>query len=380
MKKILAVATVIAMTAALFAVCSVAADPAVVITAEQLSAAESTYNGVTVELSTEGGVDFARFTAGGLDPHLYIKPDIKTDASNHFAAIKYRTTSGAASIDAYMAAAEPHTIFSAIEADGSWHIAYGDLEQSGANWTGTFARLDPMNGGSLKEGDTLDVAWIALFASEDDAKAYTGPAAGGDTPVAPSTDKSDDQWLCGGDPAAKSTGWWMNPINGPDEKYIKVNFTANGYFDGVKGYYLCNPASAEVGQTVVKVQLLDASGSVLEEKEIPVDGDQWYETNFDRSYAAGTYSLNYVAVSGNGGWFVFGSADADDSTVTLESNCATNGDTKSHPIVMLMGADAPAEGGEPTPTNPGTADASVIAIAAVACIALAGVVVAKKVR
>jgi hypothetical protein len=32
------------------------------------------------------------------------------------------------------------------------------------------------------------------------------------------------------------------------------------------------------------------------------------------------------------------------------------------------------------PTNPGTADASVIAIAAVACVALAGVVVAKKVR
>ena len=41
-------------------------------------------------------------------------------------------------------------------------------------------------------------------------------------------------------------------------------------------------------------------------------------------------------------------------------------------------AQAAANGGQPS--NPGTADASVIAIAAVACIALAGVVVAKKVR
>ncbi len=32
------------------------------------------------------------------------------------------------------------------------------------------------------------------------------------------------------------------------------------------------------------------------------------------------------------------------------------------------------------PSNPGTADASVVAIAAVACVALAGVAAAKKVR
>ena len=45
-----------------------------------------------------------------------------------------------------------------------------------------------------------------------------------------------------------------------------------------------------------------------------------------------------------------------------------------------VGVDSAAQqqGGEPT--NPGTADAAVIAIAAVACIALAGVVVAKKVK
>ena len=191
MKKILAVVIAVVMTAALFAISSIAADPAVVITPEQLASAESTLNGVTVELSSEGDIAFAKFTAGSLDPHLYIKPEIKTDVANHFAAIKYRTTSAADSIDAYMAGAEPHTIFTTIEGDGNWHIAYGDLEQSGANWTGTFARLDPMNNGGLKEGDTIDIAWIALFANEDDAKAYTGPAAD-DQPTAPDTPATPD--------------------------------------------------------------------------------------------------------------------------------------------------------------------------------------------
>ncbi len=43
-------------------------------------------------------------------------------------------------------------------------------------------------------------------------------------------------------------------------------------------------------------------------------------------------------------------------------------------------AQAAANGSSTQPSNPGTADASVIAIAAVACVALAGVVIAKKVR
>ncbi len=375
MKKILAIAIAVVMTVALFAVTSTAADAKCLITAEQLSAeTNTTKSGVSFELKEEGGEKFARFTAVDLDPHLYLSPDVTTDVANHFAVIKYRTTSEAATIDAYMAGAEPHTVFTNIENDGNWHMCYGDLEQSGANWTGKFSRLDPLNNGSLKEGDTIDIAWIALFASEDDAKAYTGPAAG-ETPVAPEPEKSADQWLGGSEPAGHSTGWWMNPIAEGCDKYIKIGFTAAGNFSGIHGYYLCNPTTSNEGPTVVKAQILKGD-TVLAEKEIPVDGDAWYDTDFGKTIPAGDYTLSFLPVSGNGGWFVLGSYDGQGDW-TIDTNCATNDATKTHPEIMLIGAAAAAD---PQPSNPGTADASVIAIAAVACVALAGVVVAKKIR
>ena len=61
----------------------------------------------------------------------------------------------------------------------------------------------------------------------------------------------------------------------------------------------------------------------------------------------------------------------------LDVNHQDGGD--GYKVVGKGAPTAPEQGGE-TPVNPGTADASVIAIAAVACVALAGVVIAKKVR
>jgi len=190
----------------------------------------------------------------------------------------------------------------------------------------------------------------------------------------PAPEKSADQWLGGSEPAGHSTGWWMNPIAEGCDKYIKIGFTAAGNFSGIHGYYLCNPAAAEVGPTVVKAQILKGD-TVLAEKEIPVDGDAWYDTDFGKTIPAGDYTLAFLPVSGNGGWFVLGSYDGQGEW-TIDTNCATNSDTKTHPEIMLVGAAA----ADPQPSNPGTADASVIAIAAVACVALAGVVVAKKIR
>ena len=130
------------------------------------------YSGISFELISGADFEFARFTALNTDPHLYLASQPTTSVENHYAVIKYRTTSSAASIDAYMRAAEPHTMFSEIVNDGEWHYAFGDLEQSGSNWTGTFTRLDPLNGGALTVGDTIDIAWIALFADEEDAAMY----------------------------------------------------------------------------------------------------------------------------------------------------------------------------------------------------------------
>ena len=384
MKKFLAIAVAVVMIAAVCSTVSFAAsEPALLITAEQLADESNltTSNNVEIELKEENGVKFARITATGGDPHFYFGTAPETDVANKYAAIKYRTTTSGLTIDAYMAGAEPHTIFGEVNGDGNWNFLVGDLSQSGANWTGKFARFDPLNG-NVAAGDVLDVEWIAVFADQADAEAYRG-STGSSSEQPATSEKSEDQYLCV-DPDANGsvgqhTGWWMNPINGPDEKYITINFKANGSFKGVKGYYLTNPASAEVGPTVVKAQLLDASGNLLEEKEVPVDGDAWYETVFSKTYGAGTYAVKFVAVSGGGGWFVLGSAQGSDENVTIDHNCNTNADTLPYPAMALIGAEAAGE--QPSqPSNPQTADAAIVAIAAVACIALAGAVIAKKVK
>lgn len=378
MKKILAVATAIIMITAVCATVSFAAsEPALIITAEQLSAADNTYNGSSAELKEEGGEKFAQFTAVNLDPHLYFGTVPTTEAANHYAVVKYRTTSGAQSIDAYMAGAEPHTIFGTFEADGQWHCTIGDLEQSGSNWTGKFARLDPLNNGGLAEGDTIDIAWIALFASEDDAKAYTGGSSEQQQPA----EKGEDQWLCGAEPASMTPGWWFNPVGDPDDRYVQVNFTATSSFSGVKGFYYCSnpPANPDLGleYSVMTVELIK-DGSVVATTELRGVGDDWVTLDFGKAFAAGDYSLKYTCKSGSGiennCWCVLGVADVE-SNVTVEAN--VNAPASGSPVLMLVGA-AGSSSGETTP--PATADASVIAIAAVACVALAGVVIAKKVR
>jgi hypothetical protein len=375
MKKILAVATAIIMITAVCATVSFAAsEPALIITAEQLSAADNTYNGSSAELKEEGGEKFAQFTAVNLDPHFYFGTVPETDAANHYAVVKYRTTSGAQSIDAYMAGAEPHTIFGTFEADGQWHCTIGDLEQSGSNWTGKFARLDPLNNGGLVEGDTIDIAWIALFASEDDAKAYTGGSSEQQQPA----EKGEDQWLCGEEPAAMSPNWWFNPVGEPDDKFVTVTFTATSNFSGIHAFYYCS--NTDNGFTLAHMNVaLVKDGNVVADAELASNGDAWADTDFGKVFGPGEYTIRYTPKSGSGVendcWCVLAGTTAESSAV-VEAGGGARQSAEAAPVIMLIGADAQGT----TPTNPGTADASVIAIAAVACVALAGVVIAKKVR
>ena len=376
MKKILAIAIAVVMISAICATVSfAAAEPALLITAETLASEKNvTKSGVSFELKDEGGEKFARFTAVDKDPHLYLAENNTTDTVNHFAVIKYRTTSGAATIDAYMAGAEPHTIFDpGIVNDGAWHITYGDLEKSGANWTGKFARLDPMNGGTLTEGDTMDIAWIALFSSEADANAYKGPSSGSSSEQpAPAV----DQWLCGTEVSAEKAPdngptWWFNPLGEPDDRELKATFKATSSFSGIKFFAYCSP-NPEIAS--FKVELI-SGGKTVFEKVIKTEGDKIYETDFGKVYEAGEYTLRFTSASGSGvantdSWFVLGGVKGENADVTVDASAALNGPAAGVlPAIMLVGA-----------TNPGTADAAVIAIAAVACIALAGVVVAKKVK
>lgn len=369
MKKILALSVAVIMTFALFAAAvNAAAEPALLITAEDLaSESNTTKSGVSFELMEEGGEKFARFTAEDLDPHLYLASKPQTDVANHFAVLKYRTTSGAQKTDAFMAGAEPHTQFTDIVNDGQWHFAYGDLEESGANWTGTFARLDPLNNGDLKAGDTIDIAWIALFANEADAQAYKGPAAGSEP--TPSEPKAADTPLYTG---GVTTGWWMHPFT-EKEWEINATFDTPNAFDGFNFHFYANDGD---GAEVV-INLLKGE-EVVETTNFTAVGNGQSDISFSKAYAAGNYTIQFKSTD-KGAHFVLGSAEASDVAVEISGNGNTNASTLTAPAITLHGAvvggDQPSE-----PSNPGTADAAVIAIAAVACVALAGVVIAKKVR
>ncbi|MBO4422933.1 MAG: hypothetical protein J5879_05810, partial [Clostridia bacterium] len=59
-----------------------------------------------------------------------------------------------------------------------------------------------------------------------------------DTPVPIVRDP--DQWLSNTNFGLMSTGWWFNPVGGPDDRYAEFSFTANGCFDGIRGYYYCS--------------------------------------------------------------------------------------------------------------------------------------------
>lgn len=185
---------------------------------------------------------------------------------------------------------------------------------------------------------------------------------------APAASADPDTWLCkaGGSVA---TGWWMNPFTGQDWD-ISFTFETPNAFDGFASTLFAPAAGA-----TVKINVLDASGNVLDTVEHTQKGDGLATIKFNKAFAPGKYTIQFVNTD-SGEYFVVGSSEAGDIAVEVTGNGVTNENTLAAPIILLTGAVNP--GGQTT--NPTTADASVIAIAAVACVALAGVVIAKKVR
>lgn len=184
MKKIFALLMSVAMIASVLVLSAAAADPATVITPAILSDAGNTYNHVKAEVVTEGDVSFARLTTDGDDPWIQFSSAPVVSADAKYAAIKYRTTAACTSGAFYVKIAEPNATYD-LNCDGNWNVVVCDLSGAGANWDGTISRFDLLNASS--GGDVMDVQWIAVFASADDAAAYTGPAAGTGDPVAPPT-------------------------------------------------------------------------------------------------------------------------------------------------------------------------------------------------
>ncbi|MBO4869249.1 MAG: hypothetical protein J5585_06015 [Clostridia bacterium] len=147
----------------------------------------------------------------------------------------------------------------------------------------------------------------------------------------------EPDWLC--DPSYRSTGWWHNPLDGTNTFTTNVTFTTDKGFKGIRGYYYFNNAAAGAGtsSTTTTLKLLDSEGNILETKSITGGGDAFYNTMFSKTYAAGTYTLQYTTGGDNNGWFVLASGNDNGKTVSV-SGGGTNGNTCPNPYIGLFTA------------------------------------------
>ena len=287
MKKVILAVLAVAMILSLCMIGTFAADddPALLITASQLGAAGNQYvNDVQHELLEEDGVSFARFTATKGDPWVWIQPAPTTDTANKYAAIKYRTTvGGPASI--YAEIAEPHVDFT-LNNDGAWHVQVVDLSNGGANtnWKGALNRLDPHNG----ESGSIDYAWIALFADEAKAAAYTGPKV--------------EMVRVNSYDANGGVGIWVGTAGGRN-KDVGVIFNATSSFNsfGIPTYW-ANGGAGVVGVYLYKFDTdfaTSIAGTALYENLFATNGDGT-ATEFDlgQTFAPGEYVIAFRAVEG----------------------------------------------------------------------------------
>ena len=229
--------------------------------------------------------------------------------------------------------------------------------------------------------------------------------------IATSAAADPDTWLCLEDPNDNyTTGYWSGPAAGfPDGSDINVTFTTPNAF---KGFVMACYASTGDTPAVLDLALLDEDDNELETLQVTVDYDHpnMKDTvvNFSKAYAKGTYTIQMVFADGQ--HFVLACGDVNEDIDVAVFGVNNNQYPEKAPAIKLLGAEAPAggeqqggeqqggeqggeqqqggqQGGEQQQggqqggnTNPSTADASVIAIAAVAAVALAGIAVAKKIR
>ena len=218
----------------------------------------------------------------------------------------------------------------------------------------------------LADGSLDDIWRITYSAANGKTLADLG-AGSGDQPSQPA-EKDADAWLCqAGGPV--NTGWWMHPFTSQQWEF-NAKFASPSAFDGIVAMFFANPEGA-----TVKINLIDESGKTLETVEHTQKGDGTATIDLSKAYPAGTYTIQILSTD-NGAHFVVGSSNEGTFPVEISGNCNTNDSTLAAPIIFLRGAVPPSASGEPAPTS----DAAVIAIAAVGCIALAGVVVAKKIK
>ena len=349
MKKFLALAIVAVMTVALFAVGVQAADD----------------------------FPYAHFVADGNDPctgvtfsgaHTAMDPD-----AVKWAAIKYRTvtekdSSGTALTGQIYVqpAQEPCVPINYVHSQ-SWETLVLDLSGCAAwnseKYTQTDSfRFDFLQGNTVQKGDSIDIAWIAFFENEADAKAYDGTQ---DTPYCVSA--PSDLAAKAGTNALQS----VEVVGGVDEG-AKV---ANQNFDAVN---LTGPDCQIYGWFIIEGDKIADVGYRVD------DQDPVFSSLFERADVWAAFGIDGTV--SNGFDVKFSTNDLSEGEHTVPVVVKTEGgklldvNKPGEDGFKVVGTGAASDPEPQQPDNPKTADAAVIAIAAVACVALAGVVIAKKVK
>lgn len=362
--------------------------------------------------------DYVRFTAEGNDPYASFafsnegnNTDIDPDTVT-WAAIRYRTGSQYDSTGVeytgqfYISpAAEPCIPFK-YNFSGNWETVivdlttvseatYLDSKWDSFSYTDTaHVRFDPLEpdrdsedtslddeNGQVNTGDYIDIAWIAFFEKEEDAKAYTGKEdtpycildvdsflgmtsqyhisveawdTSDDVPAAP-TEKPADPTDEPGDPTeppaaettykylydnaeGPSTGWWIHPL--AEDVGVDVEFTSDVWFKGIEAYVYATTNLA----TPMIIYLTDENENVVLEMPYDFYGDQKYTIDFGKSFAPGEYILSFI--SGDiseisyDTWFVLGSAPALEDVDVAIMGGLTNESTKEAPYIALIVGEA----------------------------------------
>ena len=368
--------------------------------------------------------DYVRFTALGNDPYATftfsnegnnteIDPDTVT-----WAAIRYRTASQYDSTGVeytaqfYICPAAEPCIPIKYNFSGNWETAivdmtavtdvtYLDSKWDRFSYTATNTiRFDPLEpdrdpedtasddvNGQVNEGDYIDVAWIAFFEKEEDARAYTGkedtayclldadslvnissqyhieaemfdtrgePAAATEKPETTKAPVASDEtlWYLYDKTGSLNTGWWIHPL--AEDVGIDVEFTSDVWFKGIELYVFSNPAPG----APMTIYLLNDAEEVVWEKEYTFVSDNKHTIEFDdKTFAPGDYVLSFV--SGDVSeitydtWFVLGSSPALDDVDVAIMGGLTNDSTLEAPHIALLIGEAdpnvtPAPTKEPT--------------------------------
>jgi hypothetical protein len=319
MKKLLAIAIIAVMTLGLFAVSVNAASDDIVV---DLSGATG-----NIDVKVEGGKVICTTTGG--DPWVSIPVDnIDTSVYNYF-TVKYSATKEVGSNNTYLMDTSVNPGYSGTAGTWAPHGMAGTADGAAHTKTYDIAADFPTMAGTTLTGVRFTCCndMDGVFTVESLVFSKAAPSETEEPAGSSLLNKCFDEGYAA-DGVGRAKGW---------------AHIANGTI-GEFGYRI------DDGKNVFDASYAASRPDVQEAFGVDATVADGFEMTIDISKVAkGDHTITFVVKASDGNVFDMGSYDF---TSTYE------------------GPDE----------NPGTADASVIAIATVACIALAGVVIAKKVR